>query len=1132
MTATSPRVSGGGSVHRGRNRLRRWVLGAGILFSVLLAAGVWRVSHSPVVVPFLSTYLAAQLDHVDLPFEVHWEDAAVHWQFPTPWVHVRFSKFRASESLSAEGLGVRVSLEQLLRGQPMPEGLVLYEPTLSLVNGRDPFFLADSGPESPGTPLQLLAATSLATLEVVDGTITMGASDAAWRFAGIRAEITEADGWISAHGTGAALFDSHPAVPVDLVAHYAPEEEELVADIEFDALEPLVFASVVGDAEILRALRVPFGGTIKLAGPPDALIVTVTAAGGPGELRLQDSPAEESQIAFPVTEANLELQYSAASGTLELRELAVVSSVADWTVTGSLQDYPDGPVSVTGSMAGALPARVLAEWVESQVGGSTAAWVDDSVAKGNVTAGTFAVEFPEGLDGPGHLDASAVVRDAMVTWEEARPALEAPVMRIGLEGPRLTVTVPAGTAGTVQAEELQFRSDDVFANDGEGLLTGKLSGDAGDLLQLAGVEQGPGAVPRLGGPVHDIEFSVSIPLGATGEEAVAVRGQFKDLRVEPGSLPDAYAELDIRALTGSLEYGHDGLDAAFSGLLGSAIELEGAVLRVDNVKPDTAFLTGTLIGPIEELAVLGKTRPHAVSLPVMLEDRTGTARIQFRMHIPNTPGSDSELHILGGTFEVPSVTPDGFSPGWLGSEAFRDVSGRFTLDEGLLAVSGQARLADSSVSFAWRGSAGESGAPQTLDVRTLLGDEAQRALGLDFSGLTGPVDVVASLFRAGGEEAWALDLQANLSEADVAIEALDWTKPSRAPLHARVQGVLEAGAPLRLQVEGVGVDIRSRIRVRDGALEKAELERFHLGETRVAGTVDADPGGPLTIALDGEQVDLRPILGGAVASSAELGSVRLLVHARRARTMATTLQGPVALLLESGEQGVQDLLLKMHLGDGEAMELRGNSADGALRMELTGTNARSAGAVLGLRVAANNGTVRVEAVQEGGAVKGTVHVDAFQMVDAPVFLSLLQSVTILGLFEQIARGGGVAFSSFDAEFALADGILVVENGFANGVTLGIRVSGTIDINNDVLELHGHLLPANIVNEVLAGVPFLQNLITGADSTGVLSAPFAMSGPVDDPDIAVSPQEFLTPGILRDFWRVLKVPDASSPSTPQ
>ena len=1104
------------------------------MLTVLLAAGIWRVSHSPVVVPFLSTYLATQLDHVDLPVEVHWEDAAIHWQFLTPWIHVRFSKFRASESLSAEGLGVRVNLQQLLLGRPTPEGLVLYEPNLSLVEGKDNFFVGDAGPESTSTTLPLLAATSLAALEVVDGTITMrtAAADAALRFTGIWAEITEADGRISAHGTGWALFDSHPAVPVDLVAHYALEDGELEADIEFDGLEPSAFAGFAGGAEILRALRVPFGGIISLAGSPDALMVSVTAAGGPGELSLPAAPADEPRSAIPVTEAILELQYSALSGTLELRELAVVSSVADWTVTGSLRDYPVGPVSVNGSMAGALPARDLAEWLEHQIGGPAAVWVDESVTAGKVTAGTFAVELPEGFSGPGHLDASAVVRDAMITWEEGRPALEAPAMQISLEGPRLTITTPAGTAGTVHAEGLRFRSDDVFADAGEGLLTGKLSGEAHDLLQLAGVAQGPGAVPRLGGSVHDIEFSASIPFSAAGEETVAVRGRFKDLRLDPGSVSDAYAELDIRSLTGSLEYGPNGLDATFSGLLGSAIELDGAVLRVDEAEPDTALLIGTLIGPIGELTAVGESLSDVVSLPPVLEGRTGTARIQFRVDIPNTPDSVSKFHILGGAFEIPSVTPEGLSSGWLDGEEFRDVSGAFTLNGGLLAVSGQAKLADSPVSFTWRGNVEDSSAPQTLDIRAFLGGEAQRALGLNFSGLTGPIDLVASLFRAEGEEAWALDLQIGFSEADVVIEALDWTKPIRAPLHVRVRGVLEHGAPLRLQVEGSGVDIRGRIRVRDGVLEKAELERLQLGEIRMAGTVDASPDGPLTIALDGEQVDLRPILGAAVGTSYELGSMRLLVHARRARTMAPILQGPVALLLENGEQGVRELLLKMSLGDGESMELRANSDNGALRMELTGTNARLAGAVLGLRVAANNGMVRVEAVQEGGTIKGIVHVDEFQMVDAPVFLRLLQSVTILGLFEQIARGGGVAFSSFDAEFTLAEGNLVVRNGFANGVTLGIRVAGTIDIRNDVLELQGHLLPANIVNEVLAAVPILQDLIAGADSTGLLSAPFAVSGPADDPDIAVSPQEFLTPGILRDIWRVLEVPDAPSPSTPR
>jgi len=127
----------------------------------------------PVAVPFLSAYLASQLDHADLPVEARWDAAAIHWPFMAPWLYVRFSDFRASDALTAEGIGIRVPLRDLVRGQPSVAGVVLYAPTVVLKQGEGDGFSFGDGAAQSGSESPLAAVASGTMIAVLDGTIPL-----------------------------------------------------------------------------------------------------------------------------------------------------------------------------------------------------------------------------------------------------------------------------------------------------------------------------------------------------------------------------------------------------------------------------------------------------------------------------------------------------------------------------------------------------------------------------------------------------------------------------------------------------------------------------------------------------------------------------------------------------------------------------------------------------------------------------------------------------------------------------------------------------------------------------------------------------------------------------------------------
>ncbi len=1085
----------------------------------------------PVAVPFLSAYLASQLDHADLPVEARWDAAAVHWPFMAPWLYVRFSDFRASDVLTAEGIGIRVPLRDLARGQPSVAGVVLYAPTVVLKQGEGDGFSLGNGAAQSGSESPLAAIASGTMIEVLDGTITfeLRRSPVAIQVVDIQASVTEVDGKVVFDGTGAASLPTHPAVPLELAAQLVPDQGEILAELAFRGVEPMAVAELVGLSAPQAMLLAPLSGSVAVSGPLEAAVLRLTATGADGQLQVPDARTGAGTAAVPISSMEVSLGYAVESGALDLTELALMGPVGDLRITGSFQNPPAGPSEIHANFAGSLSIDDLAAWLGPALDPSTESWVRRRIEGGNLTNLTLTADFPDGLAAGSRLDLSGVVRETAINWEEGEPTLNLAVVDLDLAGSELTVVAPTATVGAATLDDLRLHSTDLFTESGAAELTARLSGDSGSLLQQIGLDRGPTAEPMLRGPLRDAELRVWIPFASDREAEVTLRGAFQDLWVDPTSFPPGYSEFDLHGLAGTWTYGAGGIDVQFAGKLGESILIDDAVITASGPEAPSFRIAATLQGSLADLIGLGVKAQGAGRPPPGVDGLAGTARIRVVMDVPRQEGVGPGIRLLEGVFAVPSFTSGGFGSGpWEGHE-FRDVTGAVALQGKTLTVSGTAALADSELSFAWRSPLPDAAGDQELTVRGLLWPEASNALGIQFADVDGPLDLAGSALRRPESGGWEVDIEAGLSAAEVTIPALDWTKPAHAPLHAKVRGPLAGGEPLWLQLVGGGTDVAGRIWFVDGALDRLVFARLQIGEHRLSGTVAQGTDGYLGAVLQGDQTDLRPFLSADSETLARPEPLRLRVDSQSARTMAPALAGPLAFTMEANEHGVQELHLALGLPDEERMELRGVGTEGALELELTGTNARSMADAFGLGVAANDGAVRIEATRKDGRITGTVQVGEFTMVDAPVFLQLLQTVTVLGLLEQIAGGGGVAFSSFDADFTFADGVIDIRDGIAQGLTLGVTVEGAIDTRNRLLDLRGALIPAYAVNLLLTRVPVIDQLITGTDSMGVLAADYAVTGPAAEPEIAVSPLQFLMPGVLRNILRGFGDAPGSQPS---
>ena len=281
MTAGIPEAPDGRREARRPVRLLRWAAGIGIVVVCLLAAGVWRLTHGPAAVPFVSAYLAGQLDRFDLPLEAQWADAAVHWPFMAPWLDVRVSDFRASDVLAAEGVGVRLPLADLLRGRVTVSGVVVHAPKLALVQGEGGGFRLGDG-AAPGSASPLAALVAGAGIAVQDGAVTLDLlhADAPVRIVDVELGVTAVDGRVALEGSGVASLPGHAAVPLELAARLPPEGGAFAAELAFAGVDPGTLAGLMGVDAPFDLPPVPLSGTVAVAGPLESAVVTVRADSG------------------------------------------------------------------------------------------------------------------------------------------------------------------------------------------------------------------------------------------------------------------------------------------------------------------------------------------------------------------------------------------------------------------------------------------------------------------------------------------------------------------------------------------------------------------------------------------------------------------------------------------------------------------------------------------------------------------------------------------------------------------------------------------------------------------------------------------------------------------------------------
>ncbi len=104
----------------------------------------------------------------------------------------------------------------------------------------------------------------------------------------------------------------------------------------------------------------------------------------------------------------------------------------------------------------------------------------------------------------------------------------------------------------------------------------------------------------------------------------------------------------------------------------------------------------------------------------------------------------------------------------------------------------------------------------------------------------------------------------------------------------------------------------------------------------------------------------------------------------------------------------------------------------------------------------------------------------------------------------------IDFTREGTEFAIRDAVIF-------GPQLGLTFNGVVDQTRDRISLSGTYVPAYGLNNAVAQIPLVGNLLAGGRNEGLLAVTFGVSGRASQPTVTVNPLSAVAPGIFRKFF---------------
>ena len=159
-----------------------------------------------------------------------------------------------------------------------------------------------------------------------------------------------------------------------------------------------------------------------------------------------------------------------------------------------------------------------------------------------------------------------------------------------------------------------------------------------------------------------------------------------------------------------------------------------------------------------------------------------------------------------------------------------------------------------------------------------------------------------------------------------------------------------------------------------------------------------------------------------------------------------------------------------------------------------------------------DGKLEYESIISKEVSNSNLIITDFKVSKVPVLAQLLTLASLQGIADTLS-GEGIRFESFEMKSNSEGNVMNIEDALAIGPAVSILLQGYVD-KGKIVSLRGTLVPATKLNEIIASIPIVGDILVGKKSgEGVVGVSFKMKGPPKDIKTTVNPIKTLTPRFI-------------------
>lgn len=386
--------------------------------------------------------------------------------------------------------------------------------------------------------------------------------------------------------------------------------------------------------------------------------------------------------------------------------------------------------------------------------------------------------------------------------------------------------------------------------------------------------------------------------------------------------------------------------------------------------------------------------------------------------------------------------------------------------------------------------------------------------------LNGPISLSVDLTDLK-DNAQHLVLIAKLDATDIHVPELGWHKAPTIPGALQATFLLKNYTFQKMKnfiLESKNVEIQGNATFNKNKIRAWHFDKIHLEKTNCTASAHQDSNSTWHVHLEGPKLSLKHYIKNAENPfNVTSDKTSFFVSAKIGQVFLE--KGVIVYGLNlSAYKSIQEwvnLNLDGHFS--ETAYIVSKLRTVAQEKELTAESNNLGLLLKGLNVSEDyvNGKVSLRmtrpVVNMSAPYKGEITIHDLRVVDAPTAEIFNKSKANKNVI--IERG--TKFDIGRADLNFSEGQLVIQNAIMHNNTTGLTAEGYIDIGSGTIKLKGAVVPAFMINHMLAHIPILGTLLSGGNEhNGIVSISFTLAGSFKEYELKINPFSAFAPGFVK------------------